>query len=120
MTEHMEILFKEYDTLRAEVISRSNNAYQLVSVGVATGGALLAWFGSHGVNRAFWLLLGMAAIAFGALVIALAHDVKVVAMHLRDLESEINKLAGATLLQWETKRGAGATVFGKIFRMSPD
>jgi hypothetical protein len=98
--DKVKILFHEYDTLRTEVIHRINNGYQLIA-GV-TG--LLIWLVSHaGVNWRFCILLGISVAVVLVLWRGIYQDIKTIARRLRELENEINKLAGETLLVWETR-----------------
>ncbi len=60
--QKIEILFKEYDTLRAEIISRTNNMCQLITIGAAWGVALLAWIGGHRPDRTFWISFSVFAL----------------------------------------------------------
>jgi hypothetical protein len=50
--EPIEILFKEYDTLRAEILAAINNMHQVIGFGVALGTALLSWSASKGLVTA--------------------------------------------------------------------
>jgi hypothetical protein len=115
--EAIAILFKEYDTLRAEILNRTNNGYQLIGIGAALGAGLLTWFGAHGVDRMFWISGASFVLVFAAFTWAMHRDISFAAGRLRQLESEINRLAGAELLQWETRWG-GATS-GWIKRKRP-
>jgi hypothetical protein len=60
-----DILFKEYDTLRAEIISRTNSGYQLLAL---FAGAV-SWLVLHPKDRMFWLSL--VVLLLGSLVITL-------------------------------------------------
>jgi hypothetical protein len=98
--DKIQILFHEYDTLRTEVIHRLNNSYQLVAV----AGALLLWVVSNAKcdSGRFWVVLGISVLlvlAFGWLIYT---DIKTISGRVRDLEKDINKRAGETLLVWET------------------
>jgi cardiolipin synthase (CMP-forming) len=102
--DHIEILFKEYDTLRKQVVSRISNWYQLAGAFAITVGWLLSRPPSMG-----WLG-PVAGLTFAALVFGgtLARDIHICAARLQELEVEINKLAGAELLKWETHYGVAA------------
>jgi cardiolipin synthase len=102
--DNIEILFKEYDTLRQQVVVRITHWYQL-------GGAfaiVVAWLLAH-PPAGGWVIpltvLTFAAAFFGG---TLARDIHIIAERLQELEAEINKLAGAELLKWETHYGVAA------------
>jgi hypothetical protein len=113
----IDVLFKEYDTLRAESISRANNGFQVIGVGVALGATLLTWIGSHGLDRTFWLSFGVFIFFVCGSLFVITRDTAWVAFRLRQLESEINNIAGGELLKWETHYGG--SLHGWIFRKGP-
>jgi hypothetical protein len=108
MNDHMQILFKEYDTLPTEIIARTNNGYQLFGIGAATG-ALIAWLGSHSADVTLWGLIAVAFVACAIMTRVLVRDTNVIAGRVIEIEAEINLMAGKTLLQWETRSGGAAT-----------
>src|SRR5882724_9724933 len=101
--DDIEILFKEYDTLRQQIVTRSAHWYQLAGAFAVIVVGLL----SHPPPG--WVIplasLAVAAVIFGG---TLARDIHIVAARLQELEAEINNLAGAELLKWETHYGAAA------------
>lgn len=104
--DHIQILFKEYDTLRAEILGRANNLFQLLTVAIVAMG----WLLSHPQDTALPVALCVsifAILAFGVLIWRAVH---LAARRLRELEREINGLAGKDLLKWETSWGEGWTV----------
>ena len=102
--EKISILEREYDTLRAEVISRTSNCYQLV----AAGGAGAAFLMNLPANLALWTSAAILAIAFLGLFWALYRDINGLAHRISQIEQRINFLAGDDLLEWETLWGGGA------------
>ncbi|MBV9762834.1 MAG: hypothetical protein JO340_19905 [Acidobacteriaceae bacterium] len=102
--EPIQVLFKEYETLRTEVISRISHWYQLAGVAAVVAG----WMLTHQTANyiLYWSLLGVATIVFAVL---LRRDIHICSLRLRQLESEINSLAGQELLKWHTHYGASAS-----------
>lgn len=97
---HVEILFKEYDTLREEILSRMNNRFTFGGL----LGVIAAFVGSQ-TQLSIPLRLGTGLLAlvtilvlwwFLGLLIYKAH------LRIAALEKKINELAGADLLEWES------------------
>ncbi|MGB6947255.1 MAG: hypothetical protein WBE37_32950 [Bryobacteraceae bacterium] len=105
MEQRLEILFKEYDTLRAEIISRINNIFQIVgfAVSVSAVGMPLLW--SRTTTYVFWIsVLALAAVLYGLWL--LVHvEIGRAAERLRQIEAQVNGIEGQELLQWETRWG---------------
>jgi energy-converting hydrogenase Eha subunit C len=101
--DQISILFKEYDTLRAEILTRTNNGYQLMTV---MAGAL-AWLLSRPVNRMFFVSLTVVGLLLVLFVAALWRDIHMISARLQELEHDINELAGKELLRWETRWSGG-------------
>jgi hypothetical protein len=102
-----DILFKEYDTLRAEIISRTSSSYQLLGLWFAGG----TWLVFHKQDPLFWRSIGLFSLATFGMMTVIRKDTRDLAKRLRMLEREINELAGRELLKWETHYGGG------IFRL---
>jgi hypothetical protein len=102
-TEMIPILFKEYDTLRSELVSRINYWYTLAGLALLAFGWL--------VQRNQWrdpvtyVALVLLVIAGTCFALLLSRDVRLIAARIRELEAEINQLAGRDLLKWETRLG---------------
>ncbi len=112
--DHVQILFKEYDTLRTEVIARQSANYQLVIF----GGAVFAWFATHASGKRFWISLAALLVISCWLVFRAVQDINFIAKRIQELEQEINQLAGANLLRWETHWGSNRT--GWLIRKKPE
>ncbi|MGP8248176.1 MAG: hypothetical protein ACLQVN_27155 [Bryobacteraceae bacterium] len=113
--DHVEVLFKEYDTLRDEIISRTNNAHQLATVFAVLWVGVFSWLVSRiGITpRGIAVLVGV-TVAFGAVLAGVNRwviqlDINNAAARIRELEAEINQLCGAELLKWETHWGGAVT-----------
>ena len=121
--DQIEILLREYDTLRAEIIARTTAGSQLVAVAAILFTALLtvmatrsapsgtserSWLSSH-AGGAFWSCLSV-LVAFVCVFTWLAHrEINIIAERLQRIEQQVNGLAGTDLLEWETKWGAKST-----------
>src|SRR6266849_10226121 len=104
--EQIDILLKEYDTLRQEIIARTSQGFQVLGFGVLLYTALVAWFGAHSVDRTFWVLLIIFVLTIAVVSLMAHRDINMAARRISEIELHVNNLAGATLLQWETKYGA--------------
>jgi hypothetical protein len=111
--EKIEILFKEYDTLRTEIIGRGNLVYQLIG----GSGAILIWLISKPINATWFVSVAISLAAIGPFVRLLHRDFTNLAERIRELESEINGISGEQLLKYETTYGAAAT--GRFWRKPP-
>lgn len=102
--DHIEILFKEYDTLRTEIIALTGYMYQVIGYGAAVSGALIAWGAGKGFESKFWFLVivfwGLVVLLWLLLHVAIAR----ITEHLREVEADVNRRAGAELLKWESRK----------------
>jgi hypothetical protein len=97
-----DILFREYDTLRAEMINHQANWYNLL----IAFGALAAWVLSQNYRtKMLWLALAAGVFVIGCIV--LAKFARRLSIRIAEIEKEINDISGKTLLRWETSRGWG-------------
>ncbi len=95
----VDVLLHEYDTLRAEVLSRATARFQLLGfVGIAA-----ALLGTQNIGTAWRTGLIIATLA-GAVVIwwRFAYYIKTCAVRLREIEEEINNRVGERVLVWES------------------
>ncbi len=94
----IEVLMKEYDTLRAELLGRMDSRFALIGTSVA-GAAIIACSGGTGLSIAvvgavvallllFWLRSGVLMMRCSEGIAA--------------IEERINDLAGYRLLEWES------------------
>lgn len=100
------ILFKEYDTLRAEILARVNNSYQLHAVASGLIGLTLSNLLAKGADGK---LILAAVTTFAApwflLWLSIHRMIRRCARRLQEIEGRINELAGADLLRWESHWG---------------
>jgi hypothetical protein len=99
--DHVEILFKEYDTLRSEAISRRSEGFQFALI----GGAGFAWFTAHTDGKKLWFGLVALAIVYGWIIFCAIRDLTFLSLRIGEIERQINKLSGANLLKWESYWG---------------
>ncbi len=98
----ISILFKEYDALRSEIQGRTNNGYQLWAIGAA----VLTWLVSRPIDSKFWILLALFVLVFSIASWTAFRDINKASVRLRELENQINALAGQHLLEWESRWGS--------------
>jgi hypothetical protein len=102
------ILFKEYDTLRAEIIGRTAGGFQLIAILGAVLAAILVLASSSGVDVVFWVAVGVFIISAIAFSWWARRDINLIARRVAEIELEINRLCNDTLLIWETECGGAA------------
>ena len=96
------ILFKEYDTLRTEIIARTNNCYQLW----VAAAAAVAWLTSRQLELTLLALTATLGLIFLAAAGALYRDINALSCRASTIEAKINLLSGGEeLLEWETRWG---------------
>ena len=100
--EKIEILFKEYEILRDEIVQRISNRFSFLTYAGAV--ATYAIFGVQTRTTLQTVVLIVAAVAlliiwyrFGLLIARCSH-------RIAELETEINGIAGAELLKWENQQ----------------
>jgi uncharacterized membrane protein len=100
--EKLQVLLAEYNTLRAEILTRTSNGFQVTSIGASLVAILLQW----PLGLRFWLGLGLGLTLCGCcLWIILSATAKLEA-RLRTLEQAINDHVGEELMTWERSYGA--------------
>jgi hypothetical protein len=100
--EKIQILLAEYNTLRAEILTRTSNGFQVVAVAVALIALLLQ---KKELDHQFWIAVGI--FVFGAVVCGwiTVSAIGGAARRIVVIEKAVNSLAGDTLLVWETIHG---------------
>lgn len=102
----IDVLMKEYDTLRQEILARSNNRFSILGLMFAAATALAAFKNTSMLkdislttaawSMAVWLLL------MGAVWWSLGRLIYACNRRLVMIERQVNELAGEELLRWET------------------
>jgi len=115
--DHIQILFKEYDTLRAESVARLGGSYQFLTIAAVLFTALTAWISGHQASSTLWIIIGVFVASIILFAVVTWRHLCLVAKRLQQIEARINDLSGANLLEWETSWGMGAT--GLFLRRAP-
>ncbi|MBC7783005.1 MAG: hypothetical protein H7144_04125 [Burkholderiales bacterium] len=113
--EKIRILLYEYAGLRSEITNRTNNGFQMLTV----GGAVVIWLLSRVQDARslltdwpFWTCIAASVISIGLGSWFTIRDINKAAMRLREIEADINRRAGEpNLLQWETRWSSMMTGF---------
>jgi hypothetical protein len=113
----VEILFKEYDTLRSEAIARRSEGFQFAAI----GGAGLAWFAAQPHHsKKLWTLLAILAFGYCLTIYCAIRDLKFLSLRIAEIEQEVNRLSDAPgLLKWETHWGWPSFRWGGLIRRRP-
>ena len=106
--ERIQILLREYDSLRNEIIGRTRDGFNLFAItGALFVGTLSLAYGTAGA----WPAAVLAVLGVGTFIFAAretTYRIFQAAARVRELEARVNDLAGERLLSWETDNG-GAT-----------
>jgi hypothetical protein len=113
----IDILLKEYDTLRAEIISRSNNRFATIGLIIALGAFVLTRPEESAVSP-FVLAAPVLAILLVTLW-RLGQLIKRCSLRIAEIEARINQLMGEELLAWEG-RICKRLLFHKLHRRPQD
>lgn len=105
MEQRLEVLFKEYDTLRTEIISRMGHMFQIIGFGAALVAVFLPWVWSRSTDVHYWVVVPFIAIVCFGLWAMVHIEIANAAARIREIELEVNTIAGHDLLRWETRRG---------------
>jgi hypothetical protein len=111
-----QILLAEYNVQQTEIIQRTNNGFQLVTIGAVVFALL---FQIHKDSGAFWTALSLAILAIAICAFVIFRDINKAAARVRELEVEINRRAGERLLIHQTYRGGAATGYWGMARPKP-
>ena len=97
----IEVILHEYDSLRAEIVSRTDSRFQLIGfLGLAA--TLLGITGLSASARV--ILIVAALIVFIGIWVYFGLYIKRCAERLREIEDEVNGKLGRPVLVWESKR----------------
>src|SRR4051794_7549494 len=106
--EKIIILLAEYNTLRLEVMAARANVSQGVGIfSAAIMADLIFGFSPYGRAEIAFIAAIIAALYLGGLVIWNEKGTTSFTRRLREIENEINGLAGERILVWETIHGWG-------------
>lgn len=106
--QRINILLKEYDTLRSELQQRTAAGFALVGIVVAAAGwSLSQTLARHYYTSAVVVFLIVCFLFFGPRFINV--QIRRCAERVQRIEKRINFLAQDQLLEWESRWGMGAT-----------
>ncbi|MDC0675076.1 hypothetical protein [Nannocystis radixulma] len=111
--ERIQVLFKEYDTLRAEILQRISNRLKCVAFTGALGG--VAMFSDKPVDATKYVLLLSSIFVLMFAWMQLGDLIARCARRIAEIEAEINAKAGETLLRWESEK-RGSSFFHRIHK----
>lgn len=98
-----DILLKEYDTLRSEIMSRTTSRFGILSI----GGVLTTFIASQPRGHLTWIVTGLCVGALLALWWCYGVLIDHCATRIREIEQKVNHLAGDDILLWESRSGTG-------------
>ena len=103
-------LLAEYNTLRAEVIAAQGSITQAGQIFFAAATAIVAF--AYTSSDRPWLVGAIAIVALAFLIVAWTwrwngRNTQILTRRLREIEAEVNRLAGDEILTWETHHGWG-------------
>jgi hypothetical protein len=111
--DKINVLMKEYEALRAEIRSRSDNQFTLLGF----AGLVLTWLFSRSLAIRHWLeLLAVIVPILLFMNFLIIQAIKRCAYRLMAIEKQVNSFAGDHLLEWETRWGMQTT---GLFRSKP-
>jgi hypothetical protein len=106
--QRINILLKEYDTLRSEILQRTAAGFALPAIVTAIAGWLLSRIIEHHYyTSTVIVLLGVIALAVGPRFMNI--QIRRCATRVQQIEERVNFLAQDHLLEWESRWGMGAT-----------
>ncbi len=106
--DKIAILLEEYKAIRAEILQRTVMLNRIYAVAGTIGAGLIGAMIQTGliVAGVATLTVLIAIVAFG--IWLNDHTIRVLALRVRIIESEVNRLAKDKLLAWETDHGLQA------------
>jgi hypothetical protein len=99
--DQINILLKEYDTLRAEILGRMNHRWQMLGL----IGAIVAFISAQSGAIAGRAIAGVMAVGLFGLWLNSGRYVARLARRVSEIEKHVNGLAGENLLVWESQGG---------------
>ena len=105
--ERVQILLHEYNGLRNEIIHRTNNLFQLITVGAIVLGWVVS---SHVFDARLVIALLVCSVVLGYLLWLISRDIGKAADRLAEIEDYVDNETGEWyLLRWERLWGGRKT-----------
>jgi hypothetical protein len=111
--DKVQILLKEYDSLRAEILQRIGHRFAFLGLFGAVGA--YAFFAAKNLSAHQTAVLTISAIALFGVWWRLGNLIARCSKRLAEIEKAINSLAGEPLLRWEHER-LGSKIFHKAHK----
>ena len=108
--DKIQILLKEYDSLRVEILQRISHRFVFLSLFGAVGA--YAFFGAKNLGVYQTAVLMLSALALFAIWWQLGNLIAGCSKRIAEIEKAINSVAGEPLLTWEHER-LGSKAFHK-------
>ena len=110
-TEKVEILLKEYDTLREEILQRANQRFQFLAISGAIGA--VGFFTTSPFSPFQSVAIIVSAVAVVCVWWRLGQIIAECARRVAEIERRVNKLVGEELLDWERSH-VGRSLFHRL------
>jgi hypothetical protein len=110
--DKVQILLKEYDALRAEILQRSGHRFALLSFLGAVGA--YAFFVANDLSAHQIIVLTISALALLGIWWQLGNLIAECCNRIAHIEREVNSVAGGTLLGWEHERSGSKALFDRL------
>ncbi len=112
-TDKVQILLKEYETLRAEILQRIGHRFAFLGLTGAVGA--YAFFTVDKLTNVQAVVLAMGAIAAFLNQFQQGNLIARCSKRIAEIEEAVNSLAGEKLLVWEHEK-RGSKAFHEIYR----
>lgn len=111
--DKVQVLLKEYDSLRAEILQRINHRFAFLSLFGAMG--TYAFFAATDLSAYQKVVLMISALALFGVWWQLGNLIARCSRRIAEIEEAINLVAGDPLLRWEHER-LGSKAFHKVHK----
>lgn len=111
--DKVQILLKEYDSLRAEILQRIGHRFAFLSLIGAVG--VYAFFTATDLSVYQIVVLMISALALFGVWWQLGNLIARCSKRIAEIEKAINSVAGEPLLRWEHER-LGSKAFHKVHK----
>jgi hypothetical protein len=115
--DKIAVLMGEYNSLRAEIHHRLTLLLAFTGTGITVSIALVGAIIAQPAWVALYFLLLVAIGLYVGFAVLMDFNIYQVTKRLRELEAQINLVAGERLLKWETDHGLGS-VFQQLWKRS--